>query len=56
MGKYNDIHKSVKESLNSCKNYRRDNNTCRTGCSKEGVKPSEECPFTDEQEYCRCYR
>lgn len=40
-----------------CKNFRKDTESCRTGCEKEKVTVGGNCPFEiSQQPKCYCYR
>jgi hypothetical protein len=40
----------------TCKNYRKDTETCTSGCRKQKVIAGNPCPFDDgKQADCKCY-
>jgi len=54
--KLSDIKIVTEANADICKKYRRDTETCKTGCPAKKVKKGNPCPYDiGEQDDCPCY-
>lgn len=57
MKSFKEFKKMLAEQVDiTCKNYRKDTETCTSGCRKQKVIAGNPCPFDDgKQADCKCY-
>ena len=50
-----DLLKRLREMKeDDCKNYRKDTQSCRTGCKKDEINKEDPCPYLGNQPQCSC--